>query len=346
MSSNFTHIESFQHVIKTVEYINKSEASFKYLTPVCFRGTIKLHGTNGGVTVDLKEETVVAQSRSRIITIQRDNAGFAMFVKSKKDIFLELGKQFLEDNVSGAESVSFFGEWIGKSIQKGTAINKLENKQFVIFSIRLNRGEKSSYYLSEERLDEIQSLPEDNIYKISDAGTWKLSHVDFQNRDSLQSVLEEATEITQEVELQCPWGKLFGCEGIGEGVVWKPIGEHSGRTDLFFKTKGEKHKVVEPKDRTKVSIDPEVSDSIEEFVKFSTPDTRLQQGIDSLKEQGISIEPKNTGHYIRWVSQDVLRECEAELVASKLTWKQVVGQISRTARDFWIKETNKIEIIE
>ena len=212
----------------------------------------------------------------------------------------------------------------------------------MIFSIRLNRGEKSSYYLPETRLDEIVSLPDHNIFKISDAGTWKLSLVNFQDRGSLQAVLEEAIEITQEVEQQCPWGKLFGCDGIGEGVVWKPIGEHSGRTDLFFKTKGEKHKVVEPKDRSKISIDPEVSNSIEEFVKFSTPEARLQQGIEVLKEQDVIIEPKSTGQYIKWVSQDVLRECEPELVASGLTWKQVVGHISKKARDFWLKEIGKI----
>lgn len=342
MSSNFTHIESLQHVIKTVEYINRSEASFKYLNPVSFRGTIKLHGTNGGVTVNLKERTVVPKSRTRVISIQKDNAGFAMFVKSKEDVFLMLAEQFLKDAAADVDSVSFFGEWVGPGIQKGTAINKLKEKQYVIFSIRLNRGEKSSYYLPEERVDEIPNLLEHNIYRVSYSGTWKLSLVDFQDRGSLQAVLEEATEITLEVEQQCPWGKLFDCDGIGEGIVWKPLGEYAGRTDLFFKTKGEKHKVVEPKDRSKVSIDPEVSNSIEEFVKFSTPENRLQQGIYVLKEQGVSIEPKNTGAYIKWVSQDVLRECEHELIASKLVWKQVVGHISKKARDFWIKEANKL----
>ena len=54
------------------------------LPTLTFTGTVKVHGTNAAI-VRLKDGTIYAQSRSRIITPTSDNAGFAAFVHLNQD---------------------------------------------------------------------------------------------------------------------------------------------------------------------------------------------------------------------------------------------------------------------
>ena len=53
----------------------------KTRTPVSYRATVKLHGTNAGV--QCSPEGLVLQSRSRVITVDEDNAGFAALIWSE-----------------------------------------------------------------------------------------------------------------------------------------------------------------------------------------------------------------------------------------------------------------------
>jgi hypothetical protein len=181
------------------------------------------------------------------------------------------------------------------------------------------------------------SYADARIFSILDVPTWTL-YIDFSSHESKQAALDTATSWTDEVEAQCPWGAKFGLTGIGEGIVWVPVGEHWGKPELCFKTKGEKHKKVHSK-RESPQMDPEVLSSITEFVEFSTPESRLEQGLEVLKEQKLPLEMRSMGHFLKWVTADVQRECAAELEASGLDWKQVQGAIQIKAREFFKKAT-------
>lgn len=81
----------------------------------------KLDGTNACVIVDILNERIHAQSRSRIITPEDDNYGFAKWVKqSEAELFKELGDGY------------HYGEWWGQGIQRGYGMKR---KMFSLFNV-------------------------------------------------------------------------------------------------------------------------------------------------------------------------------------------------------------------
>lgn len=81
--------------------------------------TEKLDGTNAAVHIDVDGKLVGVQSRSRFITPEDDNYGFARYVHANKEMFEALG-----------EGVHF-GEWWGNGIQRGYG---LKEKRFSLFN--------------------------------------------------------------------------------------------------------------------------------------------------------------------------------------------------------------------
>ena len=81
--------------------------------------TEKIDGTNACVIVDDTGTQVAAQSRSRLITPESDNYGFARWVEENKEELLKLGPGF------------HFGEWWGRGIQRGYG---LKEKRFSLFN--------------------------------------------------------------------------------------------------------------------------------------------------------------------------------------------------------------------
>lgn len=85
--------------------------------------TEKIDGTNACVVVSdaptFEERVVVAQSRSRIITPEADNFGFARWVKENETILRQLGPGY------------HYGEWWGLGIQRGYG---LKEKRFSLFN--------------------------------------------------------------------------------------------------------------------------------------------------------------------------------------------------------------------
>ena len=330
----YTSIESFQHLVRTVRTMNARDS--RYIKPISFMGTVKLHGSNAGVRVS-QEDTVAPQSRIRVLSLDSDNYGWAAFVESRKAIFVEIARSFCSEGFD----VTVYGEWIGPGIQKSVAINQLPEKQFVIFGAVVHDGSEDPGYCHEEGILASKDYSEHHIHFIGEVPTYELSAVDFLDEASLQTALDRAEELTKQVEAKCPWAAKFGIEGLGEGIVWKPVGDYAGDSALYFKTKGEKHKVVKDP-RAKPSIDPLVSSSIAAFVEFAVTENRLEQGIGALKEAKISIEPRSTGEYIKWVNKDVLKECSVELSDSQLDWKQVARGVTAKAREFWQKKMREL----
>lgn len=81
--------------------------------------TEKLDGTNAQVYID-DNGTVLAGSRSRWITPQNDNFGFAKWVEEHRTELLKLGPG------------SHFGEWWGAGIQRRYGLNE---KRFSLFNV-------------------------------------------------------------------------------------------------------------------------------------------------------------------------------------------------------------------
>lgn len=333
----FPEIEQFRQLIKFVSdrtrYAGKNENGAIFdnsikLPTLTFTGTVKLHGTNSGVTLS-KNGKIYAQSRESILTVEDDNYGFASFVEKNEQSFRKL---FDTLEFRDCDYITIFGEWCGSNIQKGVAINGLP-KMFVIFDVKMSydSDEKNNYFLDN---DEIKHLRNEKIliYNIYDFETYTID-IDFENPALSQNKL---VELTNEVEKQCPVGKAFGKEGIGEGIVWK---SKAFNETIRFKVKGEKHS--SSKVKTLAPVDTEKINSIKEFAKYSVTVSRLEQGLEkTFGEEEIDI--KKLGDFLRWIVNDILKEERDTLEDNGLEPKDVNKEISNVARTWFLNKWNKI----
>lgn len=282
-----------------------------------FRGTIKTHGTNAGVVYNHGE--VQAQSRKSLITIEKDNAGFAFFVRAHKQEFLNIFRSL------DYEEAVIFGEWVGKGIQKGVGISEL-TKRFIAFDVMVKDGE-GWVWLPES---EVMSVMDDasDIYNVYQFETYSLE-IDFDNPQAVQNKLRD---ITNAVEARCPIAHHFGADGIGEGVVWKYSDEKYGR--MLFKVKGEKHSVTKVKKLA--AVDEEKLASVNEFVEYAVTENRLEQIYDAMfANPGINPDRSHTGDFLRAFIKDIMSEEVDVLSKNGLEPKEVNGTISRKAREWF-----------
>lgn len=317
----YPSIEQFRNVIKRVkmahDYKGKDEDGnpiYKHTDnyPVLrFFGTVKLHGTNAGV-VKYADGRIEFQSRERVLSLEEDNAGFMNEMQSKDLSFLFSRFQF-------SESVAVFGEWCGGNIQKGVAINGLD-KMFVIFGVMVD--------------DEWVPIPNGfydesvSVYSILQFPTYEID-IDFNNPELSQNAL---IEMTVAVEEKCPVGASFGKDGIGEGIVFSYLDDPA----LKFKSKGEKHSAS--KVRKLNPIDVEAMAGINEFVDSSVTESRLEQGFSFFNENGIEVDSKNTGEFLRWIVTDVLKEEGDTIAENGLDEKKVKSAIVTKARMWFLNK--------
>jgi len=329
----FPKIRQFRDVVKHV----KSKTDFKgvdenghaiyehteqYPT-IRFDGTVKLHGTNSAIVFD-ENGKIHVQSRSRIINVQNDNAGFAAFVAGLPDDLFH----------PSTKNLAVFGEWCGNGIQKNVGINELD-KMFVIFAIKdlikdefidIKSAVKEGLSSNSKILN---SLNEHRIFYINQFPSFSID-IDFNCPEVAQQKLAEYTDM---VEKECPVSKYFGVSGIGEGIVWNNSEDQSSA--FKFKVKGQKHSVSKVK--TLAAVDIEKINSVKEFVDITVTQQRLEQGIEVLKERGLPITRKSTSEYLRWVFNDIISEEIDVLTGNGLCAKDVGAAISNAARPYWFK---------
>jgi len=331
-------------VKQTTAYMGQDENGDPIYNPhaklpvITFRGTIKLHGTNAAVAYN-SIDGMWAQSRENIITPTKDNAGFAFYVESHKEVFQKLIDTIKERENINTEThiITIFGEWCGKGIQSGVSISSID-KMFMIFNVKIAPVEKNlddledteaSRWVSHFDLDS----PEDRIFNIENHEHFELE-VDFSRPDIAQAKM---IELVQQVEQECPVGKAFGVTKtentctIGEGIVWK--GWYKGN-QYIFKTKGEKHSTSKVK--TMVPIDVEKMNSIHEFVDYAVTENRLNQGIEQVfTTTSTTPEMKKMGDFIRWVVGDVTKEEVDTMAQNGLEPKDVNKHISIKVRNWF-----------
>jgi len=333
----FTDIESFKHIVKAVRIRHRYNHDNDNFPTISFTGTVKLHGTNVGVRRYFDHSTnrfsYEAQGRNDPLTIKDDNYGFAKFVseipiKYWDSLFNTIDRWNNYDPTKVV--ITIFGEWIGKGIQKKVAVSKLDPKQFVIFDIHVLYDNNSGNYLTNEKFFQfpIMTYP---VYNILNADTYEIE-IDFNNPEI---AAEKLTELTLNVDVKCPWGKLFDIEAPGEGIVWRP--DNGKDTNLYFKTKGSSHKVT--KENKLIPVDPELVANIEQCVDVILTNVRLEQGWTELFTK-VAVEPdiKHIGNYLKWVGQDCKKEEMITIVANNLTWREVSKEIMRRAKEYFLRE--------
>ena len=299
-----------------------------------YRGTVKMHGTNAAIVFQwdmLKHDYVMhAQSRSNVITPLNDNAGFAAFVHTSNTeaILNKIEKEMGDDMGYTPEVIRIYGEWCGGNIQKGVALNGLD-KMFVIFAIKVD-----NVWLDDDKMSRIK-LPEERIYNVLDYPSYTIT-IDFNNPEQSTNKL---VELTNAVEAECPVGKAFGNEGIGEGIVWRCITEGWRQSRYWFKVKGEKHQ--SSKTKTLAPVDIEKVNGIKELVGNLVTESRLNQGLEQLRMQKLEVSRKNVGVFLKWIVADIIKEELDTIMGNGFEPKEIQGQISKVARDWFFQQEMK-----
>jgi hypothetical protein len=324
----FPSIEQYRHVIRRV----RDCASHAGITPptITFRGTVKLHGTNAGVTLNNGELTY--QSRNRILKPGDDNAGFVHHMEQHRpfvsDLLFRLG---VAAGADFRQPIQVFGEWCGEGIQSGVGITQ-GPKRFMLFSARVdNRWIEIPQGLVGEN--------DANIGFVGDVISWDVD-IDFQSPELMQNALVELTELIEEC---CPIAlALLDVEGVGEGVVWRPVSFDDtvegipNDSQLWFKVKGEKHS--SSKVSTLAAVDVERIQNRDALVEALVTASRLDQGLQHfLNEDKLELKIQNIGTFLRWVFNDIAKEETDTVEASGFTIKELGKPISDVAKRYFTK---------
>ena len=335
----YPKIEQFRSVIRNVNRMATFEGldddgepiynSMNTKPVITFKGSVKLHGTNAGVSMN-SEDGMWAQSRKNIITVEKDNAGFAFFVESHKEAFQEiLNGLFVKHNLDpNIFTLSLYGEWAGMGIQSGVGIAQVE-KAFYVFGLKvsnLNDEDHVSYWIDHSGIRDIPN----RIFNTTDFRTYSID-IDFNNPQLSQNKL---IEITEQIEKECPVAKAQGIDnGMGEGVVWIAFYKD---TPYKFKVKGKKHSVSKVK--SLAPVDTEKIKTIQEFVEYTVTENRFNQALENVVGTE-DLDIKKLGNIIRWMIKDILSEEMDTLVENNLVPKDVNKYIS-----FKVKEMMFIKL--
>lgn len=341
----FPSIEQFRTIVSNVlrhfNYVGQDEndeAIYDTTKPkptLKFKGSVKLHGTNAAVSYN-EVGGLWAQSRENIITVEKDNAGFAFFVDSNRAMFIKLiAEVLIKNNLDAKENtVTIYGEWCGGNIQKGVGITNLP-KSFFIFGVKVSpivadeeAKLKPAYWVDYDYL----RSPDNKIFNILDYPTWEID-IDFNMPQLVQNKL---SELTLAVEEECPVAKAFGFSGIGEGIVWST--ELNGVV-YRFKCKGELHagksKVItlKPVDDVKIMKTIEISEKV-------TPTWRLAQMLEQSCDllNGGTLDRSNLGKFIKLVMADVVKEDVDILLEAGLEPKDIGKYVSEIAKRYFFDQ--------
>lgn len=284
------------------------------LPSLSFEGTVKLHGTNASVVID--SDGIRYQSRNRVISVGDDNAGFAAFAEKIdwRGIFRNL--------TESSEKLIVYGEWCGEGIQSGVAVSELP-KRFVVFSILVDdRWADSTEICGAD-------YPNNHVEPIFES-MLNYIKIDFNQPQLVQNTLKE---LTDKIETECPYAKLHGVSGIGEGAVWKCIS--AGYEDLMFKVKGDKHSKSRVK--TLSEVDLATLTKTNNLASQIMTVERMNQGIDYIKEMGLDVTIRSLGPYLKHVVSDCIAEESIRIEESGMTKKQLGKPLSEIAKNYFMQ---------
>jgi hypothetical protein len=298
-----------------------------------------VHNSNAGVSYS-NPDGIWYQSREHVITVEKDNMGFAFFCEQRKveliDIIDELAEGYgidLNENV-----ITLYGEFAGGNIQKNSALTNSE-KSFIIFryfkvsSLESNEKLKAKWY--ETTIDSAQNIhivnsEEHRIYNIKDY-FYKTIDIDFNKPERAQN---ELVELVNEIEAASPLGKYFGHESnIGEGVVISYLTED--RALMQAKVKGEAHS--NSKVKTLKPVDTEKLDAIDKCVEAICHNWRFEQGLVTVfgPDYENTIDRKRIGEYLKFIGTDTIREESLIIAEFGFEPKDVMGKVQQKAKEYF-----------
>lgn len=289
-----------------------------------FANGILVHNSNASVRFTTNGE-IIPQSRNRVLSVGDDNFGFAAFVEKNKDVLKTIAPK--------GGDFTFYGEWCGRGVQEKVAVSQL-NKHFVIFTMCHNGIMYPISKVIDVNEFDIGLLNRSGIYFIHQIPTYNIT-IDFSRPEDS---IEQLTDWTLEIERECPWGKYHGVSGVGEGLVLAPV-DSSLPFEMWFKCKGLEHK--KGAKAPKVEVAPEVMQTQRELAEKLLPQWRLEQGISVLRERGLSVEPKNIGVYLQWISEDILKEEQDTMEANGTDWKKINPIVLQRARQYILELCKK-----
>jgi len=311
----FPSIEQFRQVVREVklntDYKGKDEdgkAVYRQegLYPtISFMGTVKIHGTNAAVCFDGNE--LWCQSRSNIIDPVKDNAGFANYVHSKRVMYSSLLlKSYKALSLESGDILAVYGEWAGGNIQKGVAVSGLE-KFFAVFGVRIISGDEYRWvhpnvWHQMICADGVQDgHGAQGLYSIYDFPHHTMT-IDFNCPEEAQNKLGE---LTLQIEEECPVGKYFGSNGVGEGCVWTAYRENGDQ--YCFKVKGELHS--NSKVKVLAAVDTEKVANVKAMAEMVCTENRMTQGRDWIvTQEGLDAGlPVNLGAFLKWLNGDIFK---------------------------------------
>jgi hypothetical protein len=331
----WTSINLLHNVVRTYDYLLENDGLA--LPTVQYRGKIKLHGTNCGVQIH--EDGVFPQSRTTMLELPSgDYKGFARWVHQKGPNSGTDHEHYFRTLTPG---ITIFGEWCGPGVEKKAAIAKHDRKVWAVFGIQVGYGEDARIIYD----------PEEIAGYLHGSAGWmpKNMHIlpwhgveltlNYADQAAFEAEVAKLNELILSIEAEDPWVKeVFGISGVGEGLVFYPVGEHAssnserlGRT--MFKAKGVKHSKV--RTREPVVIAPEVVASVEGFVEHMVTDNRLEQAVS--EACGGEAHMRHTKAFIDWLTADVLKESEAELEAAGLEWGPLVIKAVQARGRTWLR---------
>lgn len=341
----FPSIENFvslHHSIKKNIFVNER--------PIMnYRGKVKLHGTNAGVTIRKKEENdkaafytdelaITPLKRSSFISPQDDNAGFATWVGERVNFFSNIFNMF-----TYADDVTVFGEWAGKGIQKSDAVSKIDGKHFFIFSIRVD-----DKWITDpaDILFYTGILSESHVYGDIHVLPWYTEElkVDFSSSIDVDKFVENVNNLTGPLNQIDPYIKYtFGIEDHGEGFVFYPIIDNN-RTmteeqfNFVFKAKVEAHNASGNKNKA-AEADPILHDNAAKFADEFVTDARVKQALCEVYPERAfdDFTQKDTGPILAWICRDVHKESVAALEVSGMEWNQVAKAVTEKAKQMYFK---------
>lgn len=278
-----------------------------------YQAKVKLHGTNCAI---IKQDVIYAQSRTKVITPEDDNFGFAKFVKTL-------------DLTNVRNNIVIYGEWAGKTIQDNVACSQVD-KFFAVFAIKDLTKEDSFIVDPIEISNILESVK--GIYIIP----WHITdQVNYEKESNIDEFVQRTNFHVEKVEQCDPFIKnVFNVEGVGEGLVYYP-NSHRGWTNfvnLGFKAKGTEHSVVKAKPVQKIINLSSVNSFVETFVT----EQRLNQGAGEVNKD--KFENKNIGQFVKWVSTDVQKESSTTLKDNGLEWKDVSRSVEDKARKWYLSK--------
>ena len=360
----YPSINQYRQIVKEITeracFIGLDEegkAQFDYLKPkpvVDFSITTKIHGCNAGVCYS-EPDNIWCQSRENVITVEKDNMGFAWFIEQNKEIVISIIKELAKENNIDLNThiISVFGEWCGSSIQKGVAVAELD-KRFVIFehfkvsplehqeNSDEENIEKAKWYKTISYSDfgvphptiEWAESPENKIFNLMNfpTNTNRTISIDFNNPERAQN---ELIKIMEEVEAECPVGKAFGVSGTGEGVVISHLTPDGSL--IQAKVKGGAHAKGSGKVKTLKVVDTEKLDKIDKCIEEICHEWRFAQGLREVfgVEYEDNIDRSKISLYLKWVATDTLKE-ESDIIQEYgFEPKDVIGKVQQKAKDYF-----------